>query len=238
MAKIYGLFGSMKGKVADVVMAVRSGEQIVRKYQPIVFNPNTNAQLATRAKLKLMSQLSAIVAPVLGFKKSGSVSARNMFVKRNISKATYSSANEKASVDMLSLDLTGSSIGMPGIEVIRTQNTISLNLASSDSDIDKVVYVFIFVEDGVSFTPAKSLVVEEPSSNNTFPTGETDLPARFNGYAYAYGIKFVDQAARVRYENLIAETGVSALEVIKQMSNSEVTFTKTQSAVIAPGSQS
>lgn len=235
MAKIYGINGVITGKLGAAVYAVRNGEQISRQYQPIVANPQTAGQIAARAKLKMLSQLSAVMADVLGFKKNGSVSARNMFVKKNYQKATYSTSDTKATLDMLTLDLTGSSIGIPNLEISRLQNTISMNLASSDQNIDKVVYVFLFVEDGVSYTTASSIVVDDPSANYTFPTGEVNLPARFNGYAYAYGVKFVNEAARVRYENLIAETGASALSVILQMSNNEVVLTKTQAGVINEG---
>ena len=115
MAKIYGLFGSMTGKVADVVMSVRNGEQIARKYQPIVTNPNTPAQVEARAKLKLMSQLSAVMASVIAIPRKGNVSSRNGFVKKNYQSLTY--ASQQADIALANVQLTDSVVAMPSIVI-------------------------------------------------------------------------------------------------------------------------
>ena len=53
--KLNGIVGKGTGKLGASVFAISGGEQIVRQYNPVVSNPNTDAQVAQRAKLKLMS---------------------------------------------------------------------------------------------------------------------------------------------------------------------------------------
>ena len=83
--KLNGFVGKGTGKLGSSVFAVSGGEQIVRQYNPNVSNPNTDAQVAQRAKFKLMSQLAAVLAPGLAFKKDSLVSPRNKFIKKRYS---------------------------------------------------------------------------------------------------------------------------------------------------------
>lgn len=62
MAKIIGLVGTMSGRVGNMVFSKKDGKTIARSYQPQVANPNTLAQVATRARLKLSSQFAAAMA--------------------------------------------------------------------------------------------------------------------------------------------------------------------------------
>ena len=68
------------GRVAGSVFAVRYGEVIERAYNPYVSNPKSEAQVEARAKLKLLSQLAAVVAPVLAMPREGAKTSRNKFV--------------------------------------------------------------------------------------------------------------------------------------------------------------
>ena len=107
--KLNGIVGKGSGKLGASVFAISGGEQIVRQYNPQVSNPSTSAQVAQRAKLKLMSQLAAALASGLGFKKNGLISARNQFVSKNIGLCTFS--NDAASVVLAALQLT------PGVQI-------------------------------------------------------------------------------------------------------------------------
>lgn len=66
MAKIQGLVGGLSGKMGNAVFRQRYGQTIVAQYQPVVSNPNTQAQQNARASFKLITQLSAIMAPAFG----------------------------------------------------------------------------------------------------------------------------------------------------------------------------
>ncbi len=57
MAKQTSLFGKISGKLGAVVFSTSGGATISREYNPHVANPNTDAQINQRARMKLMSQL-------------------------------------------------------------------------------------------------------------------------------------------------------------------------------------
>ena len=235
MAKIYGLFGSMQGKVADVVMAVRNGEQIVRKYQPVVSNPSTPNQVEARAKLKLMSQLSAIFAPVIAIPKQGSVSSRNLFVKENYRNATYN--NNQADVTLTGIHLTKSVVPLSGVVVTREDNN-TLNVSTAfDPEISRVVYCLVRKGDGGALLLDATSVVSVPGSKYNFPT-TMSMNYRYEGVVYAYGIRDNTEAARAKYGNvqaLTAET-IAKLIVTRTLTESDVTLTST-SAVVVPVSE-
>ena len=140
--KLNGIVGKGSGKLGASVFAISGGEQIVRQYNPQVSNPSTDAQVAQRAKLKLMSQLAAALAPGLGFKKMGLVSARNQFVSKNIGLATYADGN--ASVLIQSLQLTPGITAAPTMSVSREAQGVGflVDLSSgANSNFEKIVLV-------------------------------------------------------------------------------------------------
>lgn len=61
MAKTSIGLGQFSGRVGGVVYAVRSGQQVVRSYQPVVANPKSYAQNLQRAKGNLIGRISQIV---------------------------------------------------------------------------------------------------------------------------------------------------------------------------------
>ena len=58
------------GKIGEIVLAKCAGATIARAYNGNVANPSTSAQVDNRAKLKLISQLSAALAPVIAMPKN------------------------------------------------------------------------------------------------------------------------------------------------------------------------
>lgn len=232
MAKIYGLFGSMQGKVADVVMAVRNGEQIVRKYQPVVSNPKSAAQVASRAKLKLLSQLSACYAPIIAIKRQGSVSSRNMFIKRNYGFSGY--ADGQAEITLADVQLTNSAVALGGFSVDRTGADMHLELSEDMSNsLDRVVYVVVKKRDGQELIVADSKVVAFSEGAGTFPT---DMP-KVTGelVVMAYGIRLNTEAARISFGNLTAPTAQEVARLLVTMTNAEtaLTFTETRGLQMA-----
>ena len=238
MAKIYGLFGSMQGKVADVVMAVRNGEQIVRKYQPIVSNPNTAAQVKNRAKLKLISQLSAVMGPYIAIPRKGTASPRNQFFKKNYGLATY--ATETASVDLNNIKLTDSVVGLPSLRVTEAEGVRTVRIQNSRGvDFDRVVYAFFKKEADESLRAIGSAVVSDGGQNNNFPTEVPIQAATDVMVIYAYGVRINSQAARVTFGNMTAPTAqdVAKLIVTRSLTESDITLTETQGVTSVPSSQ-
>lgn len=225
--KLNGIFGKGSGKVGSSVFAVSGGEQIVRQYNPNVSNPSTDAQVEQRAKLKLMSQLAAAVYPVLAMRKQGLVSARNLFIKKNIGLATFS--NGTASVDVTKLQITDSISTMADFAIgagtgegqkVATFNTDLKNFANR-----VVVCIFLVTTD-------EKLAYVDSIVENVLPLANTivnlgNLPA--GALVLAYGIKDKNQAATVKYENYNIADGadVATLIATNTLSQSDYQLTST-----------
>lgn len=203
--KLNGIIGKGTGKLGSSVFAISGGEQVVREYNPVVSNPNTEAQIAQRAKLKLMSQLGAALAPVLGFKKQGLVSARNQFVSKNIGLATYQ--NETANITLTGVQLTPSNVAFPDLATpTSTGGVMNVALsAAAPSSVKRVVYAVyrINLDDRLEYIASK--VVSEAGEGSTFPTTFNNIVGDI--VVYAYGVKDTTSAATIKYENYVANAG-------------------------------
>lgn len=235
MAKIYGLFGSMTGKVADVVMSVRNGEQIVRKYQPTVANPSSPAQVEARAKLKLMSQLSAIMAPVIAIPRAGSVTPRNMFVKSNYYLTGYSS--NTATINLNEVQLTKSVVAMPALSTSRDETKITVGLASEERNVplnvNRVVYSMFEKQTDESLRFLTSVTVTEAGEDGSW--GATLPLTPRSVVIYAYGVRDNTDAARTIFGNLESPTAeqVANLVVSRTLTESDITLTETRGITLA-----
>lgn len=231
MAKVYGLFGSMTGKLADVVMSVRNGEQIARKYQPIVLNPSTPAQIASRAKLKLASQLSAVLAPYIAMRKEGSVSSRNMFVKENYQFLAFSENTATAQLDKI--QLTKSVVSLPAITASKTGGDISVQLTSLSPELSRVVYVAFLRSDDNKLRYNGSVVVSNEGAGGRF-AGTISALQDSTSIVYAYGIRDNTEAARVTFGNMTLPSSVDIANLIvsRTLTESDVTLTETRSATV------
>lgn len=232
MAKIYGLFGAMTGKLADTVMSVRNGEQIARKYQPVVYNPSTPAQIAQRAKLKLISQLSAVAAPYIAIPRNGAVSSRNIFTKINFPAATYS--DNTADIELEAVKLTKSVVALPAISAVRTGSELSLGLATSEIDVNRVVYVAFVKTDG-ELRAAGSVVSTTKGTPSSPWQATLDIASTDECVVYAYGIRDNTETARVRFGELQAVTAeeVAKLIVTRTLLENDVTLTDTVAMTFA-----
>lgn len=233
MAKIYGLFGAITGKLADTVMAVRNGEQLARKYQPVVFNPSTPAQVAQRAKMKLLSQLSAVLGKEIAIPREGAVSARNLFTKVNFPLVTYS--ENTADIDLNLVQITKSSVGFRSLEVSRTENGIvaSLTLYQGILDVDRVVYIAMakgndnklrYIGQAVATSAGDQL-----NWQATLPTSNEEV------VVLGYGVRDNTENARATFGNLTAVTAenIAKLIVNRTLTESDVTTTETRGATLA-----
>lgn len=235
MAKIYGLFGSMTGKLADTVMSVRNGEQIARKYQPVVYNPSTTAQVANRAKMKLMSQLSAVFGPYIAMPRMGSVSSRNMFVKTNYGAATY--AGSQADVTLTSIKLTRSAVGLPAVTASRDGFNVTMGLAGGNFPVvDRVVYVVAIKGDDKSLRVLTSQVVSTPGAQNKYEATISLANQNDHIVIFAYGVRDNTDSARAIFGDLqvlTAET-VAKVVVTRGLTSEDITLTETQAVASDP----
>ena len=227
MAKIYGLFGAMTGKLADTVMAVRSGEQFARKYQPMVHNPNTSAQVAQRAKMKAMSQLSSVMGPVIAIPKRGTVSARNMFTKVNFKNVTYTS--NSASVDLTKVTLTNSIVALPDIQVPES-NIPQLSVPAPD--LSRVVYIIMGRNSDGTMRIIANEVVSTPGTTYQFPMSNAVSP-NADRVLYAYGVRDNTDEARVKFGDLsvLSAQYIATLVASRQLTENDVTLTETKSVL-------
>jgi hypothetical protein len=231
MAKIYGLFGSMTGKLADVVMSVRNGEQLARKYQPVVFNPSTSAQVAQRAKLKLLSQLSAVLAPAIAIRRQGPVSARNLFTKKNFGLTSY--ASDTAQITLAAVQLTDSVVGLSSLGVTRAAGSITASLNYAEPELDRMVYVVLVKEDGDKLRYLSSTVVSKEESSSF--VADINVSDSYNVVLYGYGVRLNTETAKAVFSNLTAPTAetVAKLIVSRTLTESDVTLTETRGAEVA-----
>lgn len=219
----------MTGKLADTVMSVRNGEQIARKYQPVVFNPSTPAQIETRAKLKLLSQLSAVLNDAIAFRKQGPVSSRNLFTKANFGLTSY--ASNEASVALQNVDLTGGVVPL-SISDVRRNDTSLIVVGTTSESVSKV---YVAVYQGSANSLREVAIVEATVSNGAF-TATIENASTIAGVVYAYGIRFNNEAARVRYGNLTAELPVSTaiITVVRSMTENDISLTETAGILVTP----
>lgn len=235
MAKFYG--SAVKtGKLGGSVFAIRYGEVIERQYQPVVANPSTPAQVEARAKMKLMSQLGAVMAPVIAIPRSGAASSRNLFVKLNYPGVQF--ADDEAEVNLSRIQLTKSVVGLPAVVAVRgTGTAITIDMQVPLQGFNRVVYALFIKQSDGKLRFAKSQVVSEGGTNNTYPW-ETTLGALDSAVVYAYAVRDNNERAKAVFGNMEVPTAedVARLLVTRSLLENDVTLTETQGVEIAPAS--
>lgn len=228
--KLAGIVGTGSGKLGSSVFATVSGQQIVRQYQPVVSNPATEAQCAQRAKMKLMSQLGAAMAPVIVMKKDGLVSARNKYIKRNIQNASVLQGT--ASVNVPSLQITDGVGNVGEVDAIFAANSVNVTISDIDPNAKRVVFIlFRRNDDGTLslFGSAVKAVTGSPSdyTQHTFAAGPQD------SVAYVYTISDVDGRATARFEqyNVNDAIQVASLVAGRSINVDEYRFSGTAGAI-------
>jgi len=230
--------GKASGKLGNMVVATAGGQTIAREYNPNVTNPNTSAQQTTRAKFKLLSQLSAVMAPVIAIRKEGLVSARNQFTKQNFPTATYAAG--VASIDLNSVQLTKSQRAFAGFNADRSSGTaIAVQLdANSAASLSRVVYVVYIKNDAGELVLHDSKVCETAGVDGLF--ADTLSYSDKEVVVYAYGINDLDASITSKFGNLAAPTAelVAQLLVSNSENMSSVALTKTAGLTMAAGTNS
>lgn len=202
--KLRGILGTASGKLGNGVASTVAGQTIMRQYQPNVKNPNTDAQVAQRARLKLASQLAAAMSPVIVIPKQGLQSSRNLFIKRNMPNIDATQSGAECQYE--SLQITGGNRFLANIVATRGQNDeISVHLSDDVTGIaDRVVYCLFRIDEKDQLSYLRSTIVEEGGTGGTFPGSIEGVNT--NVIVYAYGIKDATSNASAKYENYTVDT--------------------------------
>lgn len=233
--KLNGIGGTGSGKLGAQVWSVNSGEQVVRQYQSKVTNPSTPAQVNQRARLKLMSQLAAALAPVIVIPKQGMVSARNRFISKNFDYVVATDGT--AQVTYENLQMTAGNVGLPSISATRAEGatTISVSLSAAPaSDISRVVYAMFKKTQGQLEYVASRVVTNRGESNNfpaSFPVSSGDI------VLYAYGMKDLNSNATAKFANynVASASDIARLVATRAIAVSDFSFTQTRGTTIYSG---
>lgn len=242
MARQTSLFGKISGKLGAVVFSTSGGETISREYNPHVANPNTDAQINQRARMKLMSQLSACLAPVIAMQKDGLVSVRNKFVKRNF-ESCYS-VNGQAQISYENVQLTQGNAGLPVVHYALgdggTQTSLDVFFSEAPNiQISRVVWCLFkktdegklsFVESKVA-TEKTDLGIEGYFPAQFFSVLTEEGPILAADYViYAYGMIDASERATAQYGNLNVNTATDIADLItnRRISYMDYQFTQTR----------
>lgn len=240
MGKTSSMWGKTTGKVGGLVYATAGGEQIVREYNPNVANPSTEAQVNARAKMKLLSQLSATLSPVIAMTKDGLVSKRNKFTSKNYNFAI--AANGVAQVSYENIQLTEGNLALPQIAGSIADGYMTVYFATNPSlNINRVVWACFRKTDDNNLELVKSDIIstrqEDPSIQNYFVwnTGfnyQLDQVPDQSFVFYAYGIVDTSAQATTRYGNLSVEnaTDIARLVTSRVISYQDFQLTQTRGA--------
>lgn len=237
MAIQQSLFGKINGKIGGVVFSTSGGIQISREYNPNVANPNTQAQVNQRARMKLMSQLSAVMAPVITMQKMGLVSARNQFTKRNFG---YSYVSEgTAQVSYENIQLTQGNAALPSIVAQVDGGRYTLSLAqSADASITRVVWIIYRKTSEGKLQLVRSFIQQNAGEDGTF-TWNVPVDIAVDNYVfYAYGMKDMNAKATAQYGDLNVTTAndLATLVANRTISLTDYQFTQTRGASSNDGS--
>lgn len=245
MGKVTSLYGKTMGKIGSIVFSTSGGQTIAREYNPHVANPNTMAQINQRARMKLMSQLSAALSPVIAIRKEGLTSARNKFVQKNFG-ASYASEGV-AQISYENVQLTSGNAGLPQAhwEAENDTETPTLYAYFTDepsSNIARVVWCLFRKTDEGKLEYVSSQII----SRRNAPTAGEYFQASFVGVAwnsetnklganyvvYAYGMSDTSERASAQYGNLNVQnaTDIARLVATRSISFSDYQFTQTRGA--------
>lgn len=227
MARVYGIQGSLTGKVANTIYAVVKGVNVARAYNPEPANPQTSAQIESRAKLKLLSQYSKQLAPIIGFRPQGLVSARNQFTKANYTSVGYN--NDVASLELSDVDLTGGVVSLGQLFANVEAGQLTATVLNASAGVKSVVFgaVAITGQGAIHVFPVQ-IVTEDATTPGRFNMVAVDVAGYENLNVFAYGVRFNNDDEFAKYSQmLVSAAGSGSLNVIRRLDPSSTTLTET-----------
>lgn len=240
MGKVTSLYGKTMGKIGSIVFSTSGGQTIAREYNPHVANPNTLAQVNQRARMKLMSQLSASLSPIIVMQKEGLISKRNKFTKKNFD-ACYA-LNGEAQITYENVQITEGNTSLPPLAAIAQLNSetgnpeILVELTYDPSaNISRVVYCS-FMKSAEGKLEYQTSVIETNRNGRGVPFGST-LPwiEGKEFVVFAYGMSDTSERATAEYGNLnvVTASDLARLVATRSISYQDYQFTQTRAVTIA-----
>lgn len=233
MARVFGIQGNVTGKIANTVYAVVKGVNVARAYNPEPANPQTPPQIESRAKLKLLSQMAKQLAPVIGFRPQGIVSARNLFTKANYEKVSYD--NNVANLELEDVDLTGGVVSLGHLYTSLAEGTLGATIPDAATGVKSVVFGAVAVTGQGAIHVFPTQIVMESSSNPGSFHADFEIGEYENLNVFAYGIRFNSDSEFAKYEQmLVSAAGNASVQVLRRLDPSSTTLTETLHATVAP----
>lgn len=243
MGQVTSLYGKTMGKIGSIVFSTSGGKTIAREYNPHVANPNTMAQINQRARMKLMSQLSASLSPVIAMRKEGLTSARNKFVQKNFG-ASYASEGV-AQISYENVQLTSGNSALPQIKWVSLRDSDIPTITAFFSDepsanISRVVWCLFRKTDEGKLELVTSIITSqrgESGSGTYFTVSFPNIPLtentgvlEYDYVIYAYGMSDTSERATARYGNLNVQsaTDIARLIATRTISFEDYQFTQTR----------
>ena len=233
--KLSSILGKGSGKLGAAVFSSTNGQQVVRQYQPNVKNPNTVAQTMQRARFKLMTQIASSMAPVIAIPKSGAVTSRNMFVRKNM--PLVIGTEDGAQLVYENLQLTSGTRALPGIYVEREAGKLKIGLLQAPTgNISRVAYCAFAKDSEGQLSYEWSIVSSTPGAKGTFDV-ETDDIVSLDVVFYAYGMIDTNAKATAAFENYHVDSATDLAKLIatRKLSLSDFALTKTRGTTLRAG---
>lgn len=214
------------GKLGNIVCSTVAGETIARDYNPEVANPNTESQTAQRAKFKLMSQLSSVMAPVIAIPKDKAQSSRNLFVKKNMPAVIFDDV--EASINLNRVQLTN---GVANMDVIGCDRSSHESCSCGYLGLPLVgmvgmVYCIFEKDSAGNLSLLDSAVVTENTEDEEWRAELKYSAAEI--VVYGYALIGDSEKAKAAFGNLDAPTAESVAKLIVSSSSAASTIKTTQ----------
>ena len=223
------------GKLGNIVCSTVAGETIARDYNPEVSNPNTETQVEQRAKFKLMSQLSSIMAPVIAIPKDKNQSSRNLFVRKNMGATVFDGV--QAAINLHRVQLTNGNTNIDTFGCDRSSH-VHCSCYYSGSELvgmAGMVYCIFTKDDAGNLQLFDSAVVTENTEHEDWGADLKYTDAEI--VLYAYALIGDGDKAKAAFGNLEAPTAesVAKLLVSSSVAASTIKTTKTKGFTMPVG---
>lgn len=213
--------GRGTGKLGSMVYASVRGTQIVRQYNPIVYNPNTEKQSLQRARFSLLTKMAAMLSPALVFQgREGLVTNRNAFIKANSGKF----AEDEALLNFNNLALTSGNLEAviyPTVSVKSSTHVMTISMNSADSNFAGFGFAVILAPTSEGGKPWVYSAIQ--SSGNAMSASATVILPTTGSYGEAYAIGYPmyykDSATRTSYANTVVGMDSGTFVAISMLYN-------------------
>lgn len=201
--KLAGIVGTGVGKLGASVFTVRKGQQVVRQYQPVVSNPNTEEQVRVRAVFSLLTKNAKLLSGAFGFKVSGLETQRNAFIKANygVSARRPEEGESAALMDYGRVVLSTGLEDAGSIQTFAQDYRASITISGFEKVRGAVIVTNPRGEAPHVLTFEQDVIQDEAMIDYNALQDYIDGDRVQITIAW-YGVKFADAGSRARYENL------------------------------------